>query len=75
MTIIDDALAGMTRPDAAIVEPDRRMAIATAIERTPAAGVVLVAGKGHERTQTVGERVLPFDDVNVASELLAELDR
>lgn len=75
LTIIDDALAGMTRPDAAIVEPDRRMAIATAIERTPAAGVVLVAGKGHERTQTVGERVLPFDDVNVASELLAELDR
>jgi len=75
MAIIDDALAGMTRPDAAVVEPDRRMAIATAIERTPAAGVVLVAGKGHERTQTVGERVLPFDDMDVASEILEELDR
>jgi UDP-N-acetylmuramoyl-L-alanyl-D-glutamate--2,6-diaminopimelate ligase len=35
--------------------------------------VVLIAGKGHETTQTIGDRVLPFDDRAVARELLAEL--
>jgi UDP-N-acetylmuramoyl-L-alanyl-D-glutamate--2,6-diaminopimelate ligase len=33
--------------------------------------VVLIAGKGHETTQTIGDRVLPFDDRRVAAELLA----
>jgi UDP-N-acetylmuramoyl-L-alanyl-D-glutamate--2,6-diaminopimelate ligase len=32
---------------------------------------VLVAGKGHETTQTIGAQVLPFDDRRVARELLA----
>jgi UDP-N-acetylmuramoyl-L-alanyl-D-glutamate--2,6-diaminopimelate ligase len=32
---------------------------------------VLIAGKGHETTQTVGGRVLPFDDREVARALLA----
>jgi len=31
---------------------------------------VLIAGKGHETTQTVGDRVLPFDDREVARTLL-----
>ncbi len=69
-TIIDEAVAGMANPTAAIVEVDRRAAIALAIEETPAGGVILIAGKGHERTQTIGDDVLPFDDVAVARELL-----
>ena len=69
-TIIDEAVAGMHSPAAAIIEVDRRNAIALAIGHTPAGGVILIAGKGHERTQTIGDQVLEFDDVTVAQELL-----
>jgi UDP-N-acetylmuramoyl-L-alanyl-D-glutamate--2,6-diaminopimelate ligase len=33
----------------------------------------LIAGKGHEKTQTIGTQVLPFDDAEVARRQLAEL--
>ena len=52
------------------VELDRRAAIAAAIAEAAAGDIVLVAGKGHETTQTVGTQVLPFDDRVVARELL-----
>ncbi len=45
---------------------DRRAAIATAIAQSQPGDVVLIAGKGHEQGQIVGDRVLPFDDVAVA---------
>jgi UDP-N-acetylmuramoyl-L-alanyl-D-glutamate--2,6-diaminopimelate ligase len=35
--------------------------------------IVVIAGKGHEKTQTVGKQVLPFDDVAVARQALAWL--
>ena len=47
---------------------DRREAIAAAIGEAGPADIVLVAGKGHEQGQIVGDLVLPFDDVNVARE-------
>ncbi|HPU15715.1 MAG TPA: UDP-N-acetylmuramoyl-L-alanyl-D-glutamate--2,6-diaminopimelate ligase [Polymorphobacter sp.] len=47
---------------------DRRTAIATAIAGAGADDVILIAGKGHEQGQIVGNRVLPFDDVQVARE-------
>jgi UDP-N-acetylmuramoyl-L-alanyl-D-glutamate--2,6-diaminopimelate ligase len=47
---------------------DRRAAIAAAIAGAGADDVVLIAGKGHEQGQIVGNRVLPFDDVQVARE-------
>jgi UDP-N-acetylmuramoyl-L-alanyl-D-glutamate--2,6-diaminopimelate ligase len=49
---------------------DRREAIGAAIAAAASGDVVLVAGKGHETTQTIGERVLPFDDRDVAREAL-----
>jgi UDP-N-acetylmuramoyl-L-alanyl-D-glutamate--2,6-diaminopimelate ligase len=45
--------------------PDRAVAIAEALaiaHREPGRWAVLVAGKGHEREQIVGDRVLPFSD-------------
>jgi len=52
---------------------DRREAIAFALRHAGlgAGDVVLVAGKGHERGQIVGGRVLPFDDREVVRELVA----
>ncbi|MSO45180.1 MAG: UDP-N-acetylmuramoyl-L-alanyl-D-glutamate--2,6-diaminopimelate ligase [Acidobacteria bacterium] len=49
---------------------DRREAILHAIAAASAGDVVLVAGKGHEKYQEIGGRVLPFDDVAVAHEAL-----
>ncbi len=50
---------------------DRRAAIAAAIEMAGAEDIVLLAGKGHEQGQIVGDLVLPFDDVTVARECAA----
>jgi len=50
---------------------DRRGAIEKAISMAGAGDVVLIAGKGHERYQVIGDRVLPFDDCEVAGEALA----
>jgi len=49
----------------------RRDAIAEAIRIAGAGDIVLVAGKGHETGQVVGDRVLPFDDALVARECAA----
>ena len=50
---------------------DRREAIAAAIAMAKAGDIVLVAGKGHEQGQIIGDQVLPFDDVTVARECAA----
>lgn len=50
---------------------DRRAAIRAAINASTADDVVLIAGKGHEQGQIVGDQVLPFDDVQVARECAA----
>ncbi len=69
-SIVEEILAGMHHPPAAI-ELDRRRAIERAVLHAAAGDTVLVAGKGHENYQVVGDRVLPFDDVAVAADALA----
>jgi UDP-N-acetylmuramoyl-L-alanyl-D-glutamate--2,6-diaminopimelate ligase len=50
---------------------DRRAAIQAAIDEAGSDDIVLIAGKGHEQGQIVGDMVLPFDDVGVARECAA----
>ena len=51
---------------------DRAAAIERAVAIAAAGDVVLVAGKGHEKYQQIGDRVLPFDDGEVARGALAK---
>ncbi|MEM1176976.1 MAG: UDP-N-acetylmuramoyl-L-alanyl-D-glutamate--2,6-diaminopimelate ligase, partial [Acidobacteriota bacterium] len=63
--ILADAEAGLLESDAAdyVLEPDRRRAIELSVERARAlGGVIVVAGKGHEASQDLGERTIEFDD-------------
>ena len=70
--IISDVLSGFpTEPSGQYtVETDRRAAIAIAFSIARVGDVVLIAGKGHEVTQTLGTEVRAFDDRVVARELL-----
>ena len=45
---------------------DRKEAIERAVREALPGDLILIAGKGHEKYQVIGERVLPFDDVEVA---------
>jgi UDP-N-acetylmuramoyl-L-alanyl-D-glutamate--2,6-diaminopimelate ligase len=71
--IIDDVLAGISGPNVAIV--DRREAIAHALAEAQPGDVVVIAGKGHEHGQTIAGVTHPFDDAQVARELLASVTR
>jgi UDP-N-acetylmuramoyl-L-alanyl-D-glutamate--2,6-diaminopimelate ligase len=73
--IIDDILAGIPEgADGVRVEPDRRRAIALALDEAAAGDTVVIAGKGHEQGQELdGGRKIPFDDRQVAIEELQRL--
>jgi UDP-N-acetylmuramoyl-L-alanyl-D-glutamate--2,6-diaminopimelate ligase len=49
-----------------VLEPDRRLAIEGAVDDAREGDIVLIAGKGHETTITLGDQELPFDDREVA---------
>jgi UDP-N-acetylmuramoyl-L-alanyl-D-glutamate--2,6-diaminopimelate ligase len=69
--IIDEIVAGMSGDPE--VEPDREAAIASAFERAGEGDVVVIAGKGHEQGQEFADRVVPFDDREIARETLRRL--
>jgi UDP-N-acetylmuramoyl-L-alanyl-D-glutamate--2,6-diaminopimelate ligase len=72
--IIEEILPGTTGLPATVeAEPDRAKAIAFAMAKAWAGDIVVIAGKGHEKTQTIGKQILPFDDVAVARQALASL--
>ena len=58
------------RGAAVLTIADRRDAILHAVTQASAGDLILVAGKGHEKSQDIGGRLLPFDDVAVAREAL-----
>ena len=79
LAIINDAAVGLQRSGLQksggkyITEPDRRKAIALAIGQAAPGDIVLLAGKGHEKTQTTKQGPIPFDDVDVARDVLSSL--
>ena len=76
MDIADQIILGIADADrrsAVSVELDRRSAIELALMTARNGDVVIIAGKGHETTQTIGNQVLPFNDAQVANELIGAL--
>lgn len=74
--IIHAIVAGMSEmEDSFEIEPDRRSAIARAIELSSDGDAILVAGKGHEDYQIIGTETIHFSDVEVVAEELAQAGR
>ncbi|PWU01197.1 MAG: UDP-N-acetylmuramoyl-L-alanyl-D-glutamate--2,6-diaminopimelate ligase [Terriglobia bacterium] len=71
LAIMNDALVGLRRVDVPhITEPDRAAAIARAIQEAREGDIVILAGKGHETYQVLKDQTIPFDDREVAREVL-----
>ena len=75
LAIIDEVAAGVPRDldHKVVIEPDRRAAIRIALGEARPGDTVVIAGKGHEQGQLVGDQKIPFDDCRVAEEELARL--
>jgi UDP-N-acetylmuramoyl-L-alanyl-D-glutamate--2,6-diaminopimelate ligase len=73
LAIIADVEVGLQKAGRDYVKlPDRREAIFRAINEARGGDVVVIAGKGHETYQILGERTIHFDDKEVAREAMAE---
>ena len=70
LAIIADAASGAAAGAELRVEPDREAAIAVALAEARPGDIVVIAGKGHETGQAIGDRVVPFDDREVARRLI-----
>lgn len=72
MVVIEEILKGRRQEHRSelFVEPDRRVAIGKALEVSKKGDVILIAGKGHEPYQIIGEEKFPFDDRAVVEEFL-----
>lgn len=68
-SIIDDIFSGLKKPGAWRVT-DRESAFKKALEITKPGDVILIAGKGHEDYQIIGDKTLSFSDVLVMKQLL-----
>lgn len=72
LQIVADVLAGLDSPGNAVVEHDRRRAIAHAVGCAQEGDIVLIAGKGHEAYQIIGDQQQAFSDSLEVQMLLAE---
>lgn len=71
-SIIEEIKSGLLCPWAAEVELDRGAAIAHAIDCAEAGDVILIAGKGHESYQIIGDEKLPFSDIERVQQQTAD---
>jgi UDP-N-acetylmuramoyl-L-alanyl-D-glutamate--2,6-diaminopimelate ligase len=70
--IIQDILAGIAASENVDIRRDRAEAIRCAVLAAQRDDIVLVAGKGHEEYQLVGDQIFPFSDRRYVAELLGE---
>jgi len=71
LRIINDVVVGLQKVNAKyLVEPDREKAIAIALDEAKAGDLVLLAGKGHETYQVLGQGTVEFDDREKARAIL-----
>lgn len=70
--IIAEIVAGMSLPQKRTVIPDRREAIRAALKNRLPGDCIILAGKGHETYQKIGDRTLHFDEREVVAQLLNE---
>ena len=70
MDIIREVLSGAQNPERFRVQPDRERAIAEALRAAQENDMVLILGKGHERTQIFKDSVVPFDDREIARRIM-----
>ncbi|GLJ79974.1 UDP-N-acetylmuramoyl-L-alanyl-D-glutamate--2,6-diaminopimelate ligase [Microbacterium imperiale] len=68
--IIADVLSGFRAPGAVVVDRDRASAIRAAIASSLPEDTVLIAGKGHEAVQVVGDGIIASDDAGIAASAL-----
>ncbi|MBM0747970.1 UDP-N-acetylmuramoyl-L-alanyl-D-glutamate--2,6-diaminopimelate ligase [Pantoea eucrina] len=68
--IVDDILTGLLDPGRARVVPGRAQAVTSAVMQAKAEDIVLVAGKGHEDYQIIGNRRLDYSDRDTVARLL-----
>jgi UDP-N-acetylmuramoyl-L-alanyl-D-glutamate--2,6-diaminopimelate ligase len=79
LAIMNDAVVGLQKCGLQksgaryCMAPDRRKAVALALQQATAGDIVLLAGKGHEKVQITKDGPIPFDDVQVARENLMAL--
>lgn len=69
-SIFEDMRIGIEDPDRIQFIEDRRHAISMALDQAKSGDCVLIAGKGHESFQEFGDTIVPFDDRQVARELI-----
>ena len=71
--IVNDIIKGFDSPDAHHIEYDRKLAIQWALEHAQPGDAVLIAGKGHETYQIIGQQVFDYDERSYVAGLMADL--
>jgi UDP-N-acetylmuramoyl-L-alanyl-D-glutamate--2,6-diaminopimelate ligase len=73
LKIISDIVVGLQKTNGKyLIEPDREKAVSIAIDEAREGDIVLLAGKGHEAYQVIGETTLPWDDREQARKALRD---
>jgi UDP-N-acetylmuramoyl-L-alanyl-D-glutamate--2,6-diaminopimelate ligase len=62
LDIINDILSGCSQPELINIQHDRKLALETVANSADSGDIILIAGKGHENYQIIGDQRLPYDE-------------